>query len=129
MTDLPLVRRSGYLVARQTCVLALHPRSPSIRDGTCGCAGDVAQLVTRQGSSRRRRPSTALSGLVRAWHAARSADRPEIFPPIRDPLLREFRHAMLAGLSHVPPHPGPKHTTAQHPGRDLLEFCRDRRVT
>jgi transposase len=23
------------------------------------------------------------------------------------------------------PHPGPKSSTAQHPGRDLLEFCRD----
>ena len=22
--------------------------------------------------------------------------------------------------------PGPRHATAQHPGRDLLEFCRDR---
>ena len=30
------------------------------------------------------------------------------------------------GLSAVPRIPGPKHSTAQHPGRDLLEFCRDR---
>ena len=33
---------------------------------------------------------------------------------------------MLAGLSDVPRIPGPKSSTAQHPGRDLLEFCRDR---
>jgi Family of unknown function (DUF6444)/Transposase IS66 family len=38
----------------------------------------------------------------------------------------EFRHAVLAGLSDLPRIPGPKSTTAQHPGRDLLEFCRDR---
>jgi hypothetical protein len=39
---------------------------------------------------------------------------------------REFRHAVLAGCSSVPRIPGPKSPAAQHPGRDLLEFCRDR---
>jgi transposase len=68
----------------------------------------------------------ALRGLIRSWHAARERCQPEIPPPIRDPLIREFRHAVLAGLSGVPRIPGPKHSTAQHPGRDLLEFCRDR---
>ncbi len=48
--------------------------------------------------------------------------------PIREPLAREFRHAVLAGLSDVPRIPGPKHTTCQHPGRDLLEFCRERQA-
>jgi hypothetical protein len=43
-----------------------------------------------------------------------------------DPLIREFRRAVRVGLSDVPRIPGPKHSTAQHPGRDLLEFCRDR---
>jgi transposase len=33
---------------------------------------------------------------------------------------------VFAGLSDVTRIPGPKHSTAQHPGRDLLEFCRDR---
>ena len=70
----------------------------------------------------------ALRGLIRAWHAARSAGQAEIPPDIRDPLLREFRHAVLAGCSDVPRIPGPKHTTAQHPSRDLLEFCRDRQA-
>jgi len=70
----------------------------------------------------------ALRGLICAWHTARDAAQPEIPPHIRDPLLREFRHAVLAGLSDVPRIPGPKHTTAQHPGRDLLEFCRDRQA-
>ena len=68
----------------------------------------------------------ALRGLIRAWHAARQAAQPEIPPHIRDPLIREFRHAVLAGCSDVPRIPGPKSSTAQHPGRDMLEFCRDR---
>jgi transposase len=68
----------------------------------------------------------ALRGLIRAWHQARDQERAEIPARIRDPLTKEFRHAVLAGLSDVPRIPGPKNTTGQHPGRDLLEFCRDR---
>jgi transposase len=68
----------------------------------------------------------ALRALIRAWHAARDASQPEILPHIADPLIREFQHAVLAGLSDVPRIPGPKNTTAQHPGRDLLEFCSGR---
>ena len=68
----------------------------------------------------------ALRGLIRSWHAARQRGHPEIPPPIAGPLTREFRHAVLAGLCGVPRIPGPEHSTAQHPGRDLPEFCRDR---
>jgi hypothetical protein len=68
----------------------------------------------------------ALRGLIRAWHAARDAGQPAIPPHIAGPLIREFRHAVLAALCDVPRIPGPKSSTAQHPGRDLLEFCRDR---
>ena len=68
----------------------------------------------------------ALRGLIHAWHRARDAGLGEIPEPIRDPLIREFRHAVLAGLSDMPRIPGPKSITAQHPGRGLLEFCRDR---
>jgi transposase len=68
----------------------------------------------------------ALRGLIRAWHAARDAGQPAIAPHIASPLIREFRHAVLAGLSDVPRIPGPKSSTAQHPGRDLLEFCSGR---
>jgi transposase len=68
----------------------------------------------------------ALRALIRAWRAARDDGQPEILPPIAGPLIHEFRHAVLAGLADVPRIPGPKSTTAQHPGRDLLEFCRDR---
>ncbi len=68
----------------------------------------------------------ALRGLIKAWHQAREQDLPHIPEAVADPLIREFRHAVLAGLSDLPRIPGPKNSTAQHPGRDLLEFCRDR---
>jgi transposase len=68
----------------------------------------------------------ALRGLITAWHAARDAGQPQIPAATAGPLIREFRHAVLAGLSDVPRIPGPKHSTAQHPGRDLLEFCSTR---
>jgi transposase len=68
----------------------------------------------------------ALRGLITAWHAARDAGQAAIPAVTAGPLIREFRHAVLAGLSDIPRIPGPKHSTAQHPGRDLLEFCRDR---
>jgi hypothetical protein len=35
---------------------------------------------------------------------------------------------VLAGLASVPRVPGPKNTVKQKPGRELLEFCRDRRA-
>jgi transposase len=70
----------------------------------------------------------ALRGLIRAWHAARGQGLPEIPAPARDPLIKQFRHAVLAGLADVPRIPGPKSSTAQHPGRDLLEFCRGRQA-
>jgi len=67
----------------------------------------------------------ALRGLIGAWHHARDQGLTGIPPCIRDPLMREFRHAIRVGLAQVPLVPGPRHRTAQHPGRDLLEFCRD----
>src|SRR5204863_2002656 len=69
----------------------------------------------------------ALRGLIHAWHAARDAGQPAIPPDNAGPLIREFRHAVLAGLASVPRIPGPKNSTKQKPGRELLEFCRDRR--
>jgi len=45
---------------------------------------------------------------------------------IADPLILEFRRAVRAGLAVVPRIPGPKNSTAQHPGRDLLEFCSEK---
>jgi transposase len=68
----------------------------------------------------------ALRGLITAWHAARDAGLPEIANEVRDELAVEFRQAVRVGLSDVPRVPGPRSTTAQRPGRELLEFCRDR---
>jgi transposase len=68
----------------------------------------------------------ALRGLIRAWHDARDAGLTQVPAAAADPLAREFRRAVAVGLSAVPRIPGPKHSTAQHPGRDLLEFCRGR---
>jgi transposase len=69
----------------------------------------------------------ALRGLIHAWHAAREQGLDAIPAGVREPLEHEFRHAVLAGLASVPRVPGPKHSTRQQPGRELLEFCRDRR--
>lgn len=68
----------------------------------------------------------ALRGLITAWHVARDAGLPAIAADIRDELVLEFRRAVRVGLSQVPLVPGPRHSTAQRPGRDLLEFRRDR---
>ncbi len=69
----------------------------------------------------------ALRGLIHAWHAAREQGLDAIPAGVREPLEHEFRHAVLAGLASVPRVPGPKNSTKQRPGRELLEFCRDRR--
>jgi transposase len=68
----------------------------------------------------------ALRGLIKAGHHAREADLAEICREVRDELCREFRRAVRVGLSQVPRVPGPRNSTAQLPGRKLLEFCRDR---
>ena len=68
----------------------------------------------------------ALRGLIRAWHTARAQGMAEITEPLREALTLEFRRAIRVGLAQVPRVPGPRHCTAQHPGRELLEFCRDR---
>jgi transposase len=65
-------------------------------------------------------------GLIRAWHDARDAGLTQVPAAAADPPAREFRRAVAVGLSAVPRIPGPKHSTAQHPGRDLPEFCRRR---
>ena len=69
----------------------------------------------------------ALRGLIRAWHAAREQGLPAIPADVREPLEHEFRHAVTVGLASVPRVPGPKNSVKQQPGRELLEFCRDRR--
>ena len=68
----------------------------------------------------------ALRGLIKAWNAARDDSLERIPGDIADPLILEFRRAVRAGLASVSRIPGPKNSTAQHPGRDLLEFCTSR---
>ena len=69
----------------------------------------------------------ALRGMIRAWHAACEQDLPAIPADVLRLLAHDFRHAVLAGLASVPRVPGPKNAVKQKPGRELLEFCRDRR--
>jgi len=68
----------------------------------------------------------ALRGLITAWHTARTGGLAAIDPRTRRKLTKEFRDAVKVGLSQVPRVPGPRYSTAQRPGRELLEFCRDR---
>jgi len=68
----------------------------------------------------------ALRGLIREWHRAVEQGSPAIPEEALAPLEHEFRHAVVAGLASVPGVPGPKTTVKQKPGRELLEFCRDR---
>ncbi|MGH3846939.1 MAG: IS66 family transposase [Pseudonocardiaceae bacterium] len=68
----------------------------------------------------------ALSGLIKAWNNAVAAGQPAIPAAVAGPLVTEFRRAVTVGLSRVPRVPGPKNSTRQHPGRELLEFCRNR---
>jgi hypothetical protein len=67
----------------------------------------------------------ALCGLIHASNQARDAGQAEITSAVRGPLVDSFRHAVRVGLAQVRPNPGPRHRTAQPPGRALLEFCRD----
>jgi len=70
----------------------------------------------------------ALRGLIHTWHAARDQQLPAIPAATAGPLEHEFRHAVLAGLASVPRVPGPKNSTKQKPGRELLEFCKNRQA-
>jgi transposase len=68
----------------------------------------------------------ALRGMIRAWHDALDQRLPVIPADVLKPLEREFRHAVLAGLATVHRVPGPKNQVKQRPGRELLEFCKER---
>ena len=70
----------------------------------------------------------SLRGLIRAWHAAREQGLPAIPAEDREPLETEFRRAVTVGLAAVSRVPGPKNQVRQQPGREMLEFCRDRQA-
>jgi hypothetical protein len=102
-----------HIAGSQACLAHLIP---DYQDAAGSCPAAVWPVQAQR----------ALRGLIRAWHAAGDAGQPAISPDIAGPLIREFRHAVPAGLASVPRIPGPKSSTAQHPGRDLLEFCSGR---
>ena len=68
----------------------------------------------------------ALRKLIHARNQASDEGLNAIPAGIREPLQLQFRRAITVALADVPRIPGPKNTTKQHPGRDMLEFCRDR---
>ena len=59
----------------------------------------------------------ALRALIRAWHAAREQGLDAIPAGVREPLEREFRHAVLAGPGQRAPRPRPEeqHETEARP--------------
>jgi transposase len=70
----------------------------------------------------------SLRGLIRAWHDARGQGLPAIPDGDREPLETEFRRAVTVGLAAVSRVPGPRNQVRQQPGRELLEFCRNRQA-
>lgn len=66
----------------------------------------------------------ALRALISAWHGARDHGQRQVPDPLRRGLIRTFRDAVLVGLSHIPPTPGPN--AKGLPARALLECLRDR---
>ena len=108
-----------------------HPRWEHIA-GNQACAAHILRdyqdcAETYPGAIWPVQAQRALRGLIHAWHTAREQGLEAIPADVRKPLEHEFRHAVLAGLASVPRVPGPKNNTKQRPGRELLEFCRDRR--
>ena len=105
--------RGEHIAGNQACLshccgtMRTAPRATRARSGPCRRSGRCAAS-----SSLARRP--------RAGPGRHPRRRPGT-------LEHEFRHAVLAGLASVPRVPGPKNSTKQKPGRELLEFCRDRR--
>jgi transposase len=68
----------------------------------------------------------ALRALIHARNQASGDGLDAIPAAIREPLEKQFRRAIIVALAAVPRIPGPRNSTKQHPGRDMLEFCRDR---
>ena len=68
----------------------------------------------------------ALRTLIHARNQASGDGLDAIPAAIREPLEKQFRRAVTVALADVPRIPGPRNSTKQHPGRDMLEFCRDR---
>jgi hypothetical protein len=75
----------------------------------CRPRGMMPRAASRRGLIADVTGAQVSAGFIGAGHIPASA---------ADPLILEFRRAVRAGLASVPRIPGPKHSTAQHPGRD-----------
>ena len=103
-----------------------HRREPGMPVSPAQGLCRTAQRPTRAQSGPRRRSGRCAASSMPGTPPASRTWTPSP-PASREPLEHEFRHAVLAGLASVPRVPGPKNSTKQKPGRELLEFCRDRR--
>jgi hypothetical protein len=70
----------------------------------------------------------ALRGLIKAWHDARDAGLAQVPADVRAPLVREFRHAVLAGLSD-PASPGRRTPPASTPAATCWSSAGTTRTT
>lgn len=106
-------------------MLPTKPAGPDI--GKSRPQGGLASVVPVVPSARHDAPGRAFRYPTAEpeHHPAWKQARAEIPAARADPLILEFRRTVRAGLASVPRIPGPEHSTAQHPGRDLLEFCRE----
>lgn len=68
----------------------------------------------------------ALRGMIHEWNIAAGQGLDAVPADVLAPLASEFRHAVRVGLARVPRVPGPKNQVRQRPGRELLEFCKER---
>jgi len=131
MADAGILPQFAGIVVSDRYQNYFHPRWKHIA-GNQACLAHILRdyqdcAETYPGAVWPEQAQRALRGLIRAWHAAREQGLAAIPADVADPLAHEFRHAVLAGLASVPRVPGPKNSTKQRPGRELLEFCRNRR--
>jgi hypothetical protein len=108
------VERAQFLIADLTGCAAHLIRDFADCDGTYPGAAWPEQAIR------------SLRGFIHAWHAAREQGLPAIPAAGREPPELEFRRAVTVGLAAVSRVPGPKNKVKQKPGREMLEFCRDR---
>ena len=100
-----------------------HLRPPGLRPAPAAPTGLREELEHDLARAGARSPPRRL---IHALNEASSDSLDAIPAAIREPLEKQFRRAITVALADVPRVPGPKNSTRQHPGRDMLEFCRDR---
>jgi hypothetical protein len=114
-------RYKNYWNARREHVLGHQACCARLLRGFEDCAESYLGAVWPVQAQR------ALRGMIRAWNDAVDQGLSAVPADVPRPLEHGFRHAVLAGLASVPRVPGPKNQVKQKPGRELPEFCKDRR--